>query len=63
MRLSGAEYTSMRVAKVCERVVVVDLAQELFAVFEEDDCGLPVPCKKSEADVAQANEAKGQWVE
>ena len=63
MRLSGAEYTSMRVAKVCERVVVMDLAPELFLTSDEDDCGLPALCKKAETDVVQANEVKGQWVE
>ena len=63
IRLSGAEYTSMKVAKVCERVVVVDLAPELFVTSDEDECGVTAPCKKSDADAAQATEAKGQWVE
>jgi hypothetical protein len=61
-RLPGAQYTTMRVAKVCERVVVVNLPQALFEPSEEDVSALPV-AGKPEGDAATAAEAKGVWLE
>ena len=60
MRLPGAKYTSVRVAKACERVVIVDLGAELFVESDEDCCGVPMPNKTTNPESAQAGEAKGE---
>ena len=60
MRLPGAKYTSVRVAKACERGVIVDLGAELFVESDEDCCGVPMPNKTTNPESAQAGEAKGE---
>jgi hypothetical protein len=61
-RLPGAQYTTMRVAKICERVVVVDLPMALFETFDEDGVEQP-KAGKSEDEAGTTAEAKGEWLE